>query len=364
MASPSSVSNLLTTIFKNAIESGSTCVPPVLIIGDAGIGKSCVVKQVANKLGITLRDRRLSQFPDSGDLVGIPHLSDNKTMEHARPAWLPTEDEGYNILFLDEFNRALLDVRQAAFQLLTEWRINTHKISPKTFLVMAINRDDGENFVNPLDRATLSRMVHINMDVSTNDWIDWAKENNINKSIIKFIFRNERFLYPALPEDSSKPFACPRTWEFVSKLLDLGIKNTPIFKETIIGCLGLETGTSFCTFLSKGSNDILTGYQVLDNKMDLYQLSGYTPAMYEATNKDLKKVLMEFNEENMQLTEEQNKNLLLWLNRASKEITYVFIQDIMVSPCAGFFLEETARWDSTRDIWGQLLQQLRVSNDK
>lgn len=50
-----------------------------MITGNPGIGKSDIVKQVANKLNLQLIDVRLSQM-DSSELLGFPTIKDGKTI--------------------------------------------------------------------------------------------------------------------------------------------------------------------------------------------------------------------------------------------------------------------------------------------
>ena len=84
-------------------------------------GKSQVVKQVADKLGIEMIDLRLSQL-DPVDLRGVPAVDKEKVGKKEVgktnwnvPSFLPTEGSG--ILFLDEINSAAQATQAAAYQL-------------------------------------------------------------------------------------------------------------------------------------------------------------------------------------------------------------------------------------------------------
>ena len=57
---------------------------PVLLRGRHGIGKSTVVYQQADSLGLHVVERRASQMTE-GDLLGLPKVDGNVT------AWLPPE---------------------------------------------------------------------------------------------------------------------------------------------------------------------------------------------------------------------------------------------------------------------------------
>ncbi len=75
---------------------------PIMIEGPPGIGKSSVVYQVADRLGLKVIDLRLGQIPPS-DIRGLPMVKDGISM-YACPEWLPKDGNG--ILFLDELTNA------------------------------------------------------------------------------------------------------------------------------------------------------------------------------------------------------------------------------------------------------------------
>ena len=70
-----------------------------LFVGPMGIGKSDIVKQVTNELGLGFIDLRLAQM-EPGDLIGIPYRDGDRT-SWAKPEWFPKEGTK-GILHLDE----------------------------------------------------------------------------------------------------------------------------------------------------------------------------------------------------------------------------------------------------------------------
>ena len=75
---------------------------PVFIWGAPGVGKSQVVAQIADELGLKLTDLR-AVLLDPVDLRGLPSLGDG-VAHWCPPSFLPSDGEG--ILFLDELNAA------------------------------------------------------------------------------------------------------------------------------------------------------------------------------------------------------------------------------------------------------------------
>ncbi|TFH22745.1 MAG: hypothetical protein E4H03_07740, partial [Myxococcales bacterium] len=78
----------------------------VMLVGRTGIGKSEFVKSFGRALGLEVTVLDLAAM-DPPDLSGLPQIVDGKTT-FAVPSWLPVDGRG--ILFLDELNRAPLEV--------------------------------------------------------------------------------------------------------------------------------------------------------------------------------------------------------------------------------------------------------------
>jgi hypothetical protein len=74
--------NDLKQFIKNCVEK-NVHVPP-LVVGTMGVGKSQIMKQVANELGIQLIDLRLAQ-QESGDLIGLTFKNGDNSSHLARP---------------------------------------------------------------------------------------------------------------------------------------------------------------------------------------------------------------------------------------------------------------------------------------
>ena len=92
---------------------------------------------------------------------------------YARPEWFPDESQPKGILFLDELNRAPVDVRQAVFQLVKEKTMHTHKLPEGWFIVSAINPDNTGYQVETLDKAMLRRFCQIKVTKDADIWLSW-----------------------------------------------------------------------------------------------------------------------------------------------------------------------------------------------
>ena len=88
---------------------------PLMLRGRHGIGKSELVYQIAAELGLPVVERRASQMTE-GDLVGLPR-TDGDVTSFCPPDWLDDSCKRAVLLFLDEVDRAIPEVRQVIFEL-------------------------------------------------------------------------------------------------------------------------------------------------------------------------------------------------------------------------------------------------------
>jgi len=239
---------------------------PIIIKGDAGIGKSWIVKQVAEDLKMKIVDLRLAQC-EPGDLIGLPRTDpETKKTIWLAPEWFPKASDVPNgmILFLDELNRAPIDVRQAIFQLLTEYKMHTHTLPDNVYLVSAINPDDGKSSyqVEQFDPAMVNRMCFLNLETDVDQWVAWAHENKVHDLVIRFISVNNNLLHSM---SETGPFPSPRTWHLLSNLLNADAIPPSSQSEVISGLVGDKPAIAFIRFMDKEYQKPISGREVLEN---------------------------------------------------------------------------------------------------
>ena len=101
--------------FKKCVSYVVAIKKPVLLRAKHGVGKSEVVYQFAEELGLPIVERRASQMTE-GDLLGLPKLEDDQT-KWCAPDWLKQACREPVVLFVDEIDRATQEVRQGFFEL-------------------------------------------------------------------------------------------------------------------------------------------------------------------------------------------------------------------------------------------------------
>ena len=191
---------------------------PVLLRGRHGIGKSQVVYQIAGDLGLPVIERRASQMTE-GDLVGLPSIEGNRTTFNP-PDWFKQACEEPAVLFLDEVDRATLEVRQGIFELTDSRKLNGHNLHADTLVFAAINGGEhGEQYqVNEMDPAELDRWSVWDVEPTTEDWLAWGK-NNVDGLIWDFINQNRAHLEHNADIEPNKRYPSRRSWKRLNDVL-------------------------------------------------------------------------------------------------------------------------------------------------
>jgi MoxR-like ATPase len=179
----------------------------VLLEGPTGIGKSELVKQVADDLGIgfAILDLSLLEPPD---LVGLPIIDDGLT-RYAIPSALPTGGAG--LLLLEELNRADRTVQQPALQLLTARKLHEYELPPGWVPFAAINPEDGEYQVTPLDPALRCRFLQMKVRADIRSWRVWAERNGVHP-VVRRLAATHDDLLDTVP---------PRTWTYAAQVISV-----------------------------------------------------------------------------------------------------------------------------------------------
>ena len=253
---------------KNSINHAIKKKRPIFLWGPPGIGKSDIVGQITNSLSKShLIDIRLSLW-DPTDIKGMPYYSANdNTMKWAPPVELPSEEFAAQfdniVLFLDEMNSAAPAVQSAAYQLILNRRVGTYKLPDNVLIIAAGNRDADKGVTYRMPAPLANRFVHLELTVDFSDWFDWAVQNKIHKDVVGFLNFSKKDLYDFDPKSSSRSFATPRSWSFVSELLDDELDESTT-TDLVAGTVGEGLAVKFMAHRKVASkmpnpSDILDG---------------------------------------------------------------------------------------------------------
>lgn len=227
------------------------------IQSDPGMGKSAIVKSIADEARVKMIDHRLSTS-SSVDMSGLPEFYTDED-GHRRARFVPFDifplkntkkPDGYNgwLLFLDEANSATKQVQAASYKIVLDKAVGQYDLHPDLGIVLAGNLMTSGAIVNVLSTAMQSRLIHLEMVLSHEEWLrDVALKENYDFRIIAYLNFKKAALMDFRPDHNEKTFCCPRTWEFVNKMVkgkaDLSTK-IPLLAGTITS----GEAASFVTF--------------------------------------------------------------------------------------------------------------------
>ena len=258
---------------------------PIFIWGPPGIGKSDIIKQLGSELDAHVIDVRLSLWEPT-DIKGIPYFDSNTSkMVWAPPSELPDAELAKKhktiILFMDEMNSAAPSVQAAAYQLILNRRVGTYTLPDNVVMVAAGNRETDKGVTFRMPAPLANRFVHLEMTVDWDDYFEWAVENKIHQDVVGYLTFAKKDLYDFDPKSSSRAFATPRSWSFVSELLTDDDTDNDTLTDLVSGSVGEGLAVKFMAHRKHASKmpnptDILSGKV---KKMDSKEIS----AMYSLT---------------------------------------------------------------------------------
>ncbi len=263
------------------IKAALTCLlsipQPVFIWGPPGIGKSQIVRQTAASLDLELVDIR-AVLLDPVDLRGLPRISQDGLSHWCAPAFLPTSGSG--VLFLDELNAAPPLVQAACYQLILDRKLGEYQLPDKWSVVAAGNREQDRSVSHRMPSALANRFVHIDFEVDIDQWLEWAQESGLSRQVRAFIRFRPSLLHDFDPKRETRAFPSPRSWEFVSRLLESNLQPAMV-PELVAGAVGKGAAAEFSGFLDLWNQlpsplDIISdpgGIPVPDSPAVLFALS-------------------------------------------------------------------------------------------
>lgn len=224
---------------------------PLMLWGDAGVGKSAIVKQAAEQRpGWNFIDIR-AVLLDPVDMRGLPTIADSKTKWIA-PEFLPRDGEG--ILFLDELPAAPPMVQAACYQLILDRKLGEYELPPGYRVIAAGNppRVRGVHYAMP--DPLRNRFWHLTLDPDLPEWCRWAVAQKLRAEYIAFLrFKPELLHQPDHASDVTA-WPTPRSNAMAAKILDTWMKRhgtalSPLLQQMLIGAIGEGAAGELYTFL-------------------------------------------------------------------------------------------------------------------
>lgn len=226
--------------------------PPALNIrGYQGSGKTSIACEAARACGAAPLVVDAIQR-DAIDMGGLPDVD---RRDPARPRTvravpdLVSEIEilgrgtnGLTVLIWDDFV-SMSRMQMAACTSAFLRRVIGGAELPRGCYVMATsNRSDEGVVYNDMPTNVHTRMIHLELDRSLDDWCDWAIAHGFSMALVAAVREDSQVLHELDRKDPFKASSTGRTLEFVNRILEMGLPLGTT-RELVNGAIGLVPGT-------------------------------------------------------------------------------------------------------------------------
>jgi len=229
----------------------SMMIPPVMVWGAPGVGKSTAVRELAKELGIGFIDVRLAQR-EPVDMRGLPVPDEREnTVKWLVSGEWPRDPESRGIIMFDELTAADKTLQVAAYEFILDRRLGSlYSVPPGWYIMAAGNRVEDRAVACAMSSALANRFLHVEVAAEAGSFLEWAKENNLHPAVIDFIKLRPELLFSQEKEELQRGWPSPRSWERVSTMLKIAEKNRrkTTLKHTIPGLVGQGAAAEFLAF--------------------------------------------------------------------------------------------------------------------
>ena len=224
-------------------------VPPLMVWGPPGVGKSTILRDAAAELGVGFVDVRLAQR-EPVDVRGLPVPNREKgTVE-----WLVASDwprEGRGLLLFDELTAADRTLQVAAYELILDRRLgDLYRLPDGWYVCAAGNRVGDAAVATGMSSALANRFLHVELRADAQQWTRWALAHGVHPAVVGFLRFRPDALFRMEGEDLERGWPSPRSWERVGLLEEqyAGADADRIFEELLRGLVGRATAGEYLAF--------------------------------------------------------------------------------------------------------------------
>ncbi len=205
---------------------------PVLIIGAPGIGKTAIVRQVAEEMHLGFVSYTITHHTRQS-AIGLPFVKE-KTFggntysateytlsEIVDSVYTAIEKQGKRegILFIDEINCVSETLAPAMLELLQNKKFGPHKIPEGWVLVAAGNPPEYNKSVKEFDIVTLDRVKRVVAEPDFEVWKRYAYSQGVHAGILYYLGLKPQSLFSVEKTVDGIAFVTPRGWEDLSVAL-------------------------------------------------------------------------------------------------------------------------------------------------
>jgi hypothetical protein len=228
----------------------------ILVSGPPGVGKTMMFAQIAKEMNMKF-EVFLSATMDPTDVAGCPFPVDKDGSQITKffppdRLFALTERGGTEptIALFDDLPATVPQVFAALFNFFQLQMVGGEPTRSNVFLCATGNRAEDKAGANEMPTALNNRFWHVDMELSPEEWREWAINKGLMQEVVGFIgARADMLMDLRFAEHGQRAFYTPRTVEMVDTMLGAVGINHPDAYTAISGCVGDAWATEFMAYL-------------------------------------------------------------------------------------------------------------------
>ena len=240
-------------VYKKVLEFNIRSGGNLVVLGMAGTGKTEQAIQACQAEGHEYLYLNLSVL-EAPDLIGLPIITEEKTVDYASPKFLPRMDltAKPKVLIVDEMDKAKPELQNPLLEMFQFHSINGTKLNIQAIIATGNLPEEGA-FSQPISHALTNRCKVYRLTHSFEAWREWAHNAGLNALVIGFLGKNQEYLSRAAVEGDPTAYArpSPRAWAMSATDLDMtSNKDTVDFQTLLVsGRVGMAAAVKFRVWL-------------------------------------------------------------------------------------------------------------------
>lgn len=247
------------TVLKDTLKALFPLRRTVCIEGAPGGGKTTIVQQVAEELGVPCIERHMPTMLVEDFGILFPNGDDK--LHYKLPDWYPIKGKApeQGILLFDDRNQAGADLQKVLANICQARTLHGVPMPDGWMVASTGNRQSDRAGANRVLSHLRNRETVIELETNLDDWTQWALDNNVCAEVVSFIRFRPNLLHDFDPQRDQNP--TPRSWvEGVSAVM--GTVPSGALFEVVKGAVGEGAAAEFMGFLK-----VVNGLPNLDNML-------------------------------------------------------------------------------------------------
>lgn len=221
---------------------------PVFLLGAPGIGKTAIMEQIAQELGVGLVSYSMTHHTRQSAL-GLPFIarktyggveyevSEYTMSEIIASVYDAIEQTGQQegILFLDEINCVSETLTPAILQFLQYKVFGRHRVPDGWIVVTAGNPPEYNRSIHDFDIATWDRLKRIDVDPDFAVWKEYAVAQGVHPAVLTYLEIRPDDFYRVETTVDGKSFVTARGWDDLSQMIKLYERNGIVVDGLLVG---------------------------------------------------------------------------------------------------------------------------------